>query len=219
MNLPSNTFAANFKTELVKVALISEVISAPKKEGILWIGLHQILQPKWHTYWRYAGDSGLPTRLKWGKIVILEWTNHDCPYVRRQYMTENMQMVQGKAKDMGVVWMSIISSTPETPGYVTRHQANKLTASRQALPTHVVTDQSGIIGKLYGARTTPHMYILDTKGTLVYKGAIDDKPNSWGEIDVGTRNYVLDALGELMAGNRITRAATQPYGCSVKYGS
>ena len=154
-----------------------------------------------------------------GKVVILEWTNHDCPYVRRQYMTGNMQMIQGKAKDMGVVWISIISSAPGTQGYVTRHQANKLTASRQALPTHVVMDPTGVIGKLYGARTTPHMYILDTKGTLVYKGAIDDKPTSWGKIDAGTKNYVLDALSELMAGNRITHAATQPYGCSVKYGS
>ncbi len=154
-----------------------------------------------------------------GKIVILEWTNHDCPYVRRQYMTGNMQMIQGKAKEMGVVWMSIISSAPGTQGYVTQNQANKLTASRQALPTHVVMDPSGVIGKLYGARTTPHMYILDRKGTLVYKGAIDDKPTSWGKIDAGTKNYVLDALSELMAGNRITHAATPPYGCSVKYGS
>ena len=154
-----------------------------------------------------------------GKIVILEWTNHDCPYVRRQYMTGNMQMVQVKAKDMGVVWISIISSAPGTQGHVNRRQANKLTASRKALPSHVVMDPSGVIGKLYGARTTPHMYIVDTKGILVYKGAIDDKPTSWGKIDAGTKNYVLDALSELMAGNRITHAATQPYGCSVKYGS
>ena len=122
-----------------------------------------------------------------GKVVILEWTNHDCPYVSRQYMTGNMQMVQVKAKDMGVVWISIISSAPGTQGHVNRRQANKLTASRKALPTHVVIDPSGVIGKLYGARTTPHMYILDTKGTLVYKGAIDDKPTSWGKIDAGTK--------------------------------
>ena len=154
-----------------------------------------------------------------GKVVILEWTNHDCPYVSRQYMTGNMQMVQGKAKDIGVIWISIISSAPGTQGHVNGHQANKLTSSRNARPTHVVMDPSGVIGKLYGARTTPHMYILDTKGTLVYKGAIDDKPTSWGKIDAGTKNYVLDALSELTAGKRITHAATQPYGCSVKYGS
>ena len=154
-----------------------------------------------------------------GKIVILEWTNHDCPYVRRQYMTGNMQMVQVKARDMGVVWITVISSAPGTQGYVNKRQANKLTSSRKALPSHVVMDPSGVIGKLYGARTTPHMYILDKKGILVYKGAIDDKPTSWGKIDAKTKNYVLDALTELMAGNIITHAATQPYGCSVKYGS
>ena len=154
-----------------------------------------------------------------GKVVILEWTNHDCPYVSRQYMTGNMQMVQGKAKNMGVIWMTVISSAPGTQGYVNRLQANKLTTSRKALPTHVMMDPSGVIGKLYGARTTPHMYILDTKGNLVYKGAIDDKPTSWGKIEAETKNYVLDALGELTAGKRITHAATQPYGCTVKYGS
>ena len=154
-----------------------------------------------------------------GKLVVLEWTNHECPYVKRQYATGNMQMVQRKAKILGVIWISIISSAPGTQGYVSSKEANNLTVSRKANPTNVLLDTTGVIGKLYRARTTPHMYILDKKGILVYKGAIDNDPTSWGGINSNTINYVLDALSELNLGKKITHSATQPYGCSVKYRS
>ena len=154
-----------------------------------------------------------------GKIVVLEWTNHDCPYVRRQYETGNMQMTQTKAQDMGVVWMTVISSAPGTQGHVSSKEANRLTILRKAKPKYVLMDQSGAIGKLYRARTTPHMYVLNKKGVLVYNGAIDDDPTSWGEMKPSAKNYVLQALSELVSGKTITNSATQPYGCSVKYGS
>ena len=154
-----------------------------------------------------------------GKIVVLEWTNHDCPYVRRQYETGNMQMTQTKAKDMGVIWMSVISSAPGTQGHVSSKEANRLTVVRKAKPKYVLMDQSGAIGKLYKARTTPHMYVLNKKGILIYNGAIDDDPTSWGKIKPSAKNYVLQALSELVSGRTITDSTTQPYGCSVKYGS
>ena len=154
-----------------------------------------------------------------GKIVVLEWTNHDCPYVKRQYETGNMQMTQTKAKDMGVIWMSVISSAPGTQGHVSSKEANRLTVVRKAKPKYVLMDQSGAIGKLYRARTTPHMYVLNKKGILIYNGAIDDDPTSWGKIKPSAKNYVLQALTELVSGRTITDSTTQPYGCSVKYGS
>ncbi len=154
-----------------------------------------------------------------GKTIILEWTNHECPYVKRQYETGNMQMVQKKAHNMGVIWISIISSAPGTQGYVSSNRANELTVSRTASPTHVIMDQTGVIGRSYGARTTPHMYIISEAGLLIYMGAIDSDPTSWGEIQADTKNFVLNALGELRAGKKITDPSTLPYGCSVKYGS
>ena len=154
-----------------------------------------------------------------GKIVVLEWTNHDCPYVKRQYETGNMQITQTKAKDMGVIWMSVISSAPGTQGHVSSKEANRLTVLRKAKPKYVLMDQSGAIGKLYRARTTPHMYVLNKKGILIYNGAIDDDPTSWGEIKPSSKNYVLQVLTELSSGRTITNSTTQPYGCSVKYGS
>ena len=154
-----------------------------------------------------------------GKIVVLEWTNHDCPYVRRQYETGNMQITQTKAKDMGVIWMTVISSAPGTQGHVTSKEANRLTDLREANPKYVLMDQSGSIGKLYRARTTPHMYILNKKGILVYNGAIDDNPTSWGKMKPSTKNYVLQSLTEVVSGKIVTDSTTQPYGRSVKYGS
>jgi len=154
-----------------------------------------------------------------GKIVVLEWTNHGCPYVARHYETGNMQQQQKKATADGIVWLSIISSAPGTQGHVDGKAANELTKSRNAAPTRVILDPSGEIGKAYGARTTPHMYIISAEGTLVYKGGIDDNPTSYGDIEKNTKHYVLDALGELKAGKKITKSSSQPYGCSVKYGS
>ena len=109
-----------------------------------------------------------------GQPVILEWTNHECPYVAKHYSESNMQEVQKKAQDEGFVWLSIISSTPGDQGHVDKATANSLTKSRNAYPTHILLDESGEIGMKYGAKTTPHMYMIDSSGVLKYKGAIDD---------------------------------------------
>jgi len=154
-----------------------------------------------------------------GKTVVLEWTNHDCPYVRRHYATGNMQKLQKEATTSDVVWLSVISSAPGRQGHVSGKQANELSVSRKASPTKVILDPNGTIGRQYAARTTPHMYIVNATGTLVYKGGIDDNPTSWGEIEPDTKNYVRLALSEMKAGKKISKASTRPYGCSVKYGS
>src|SRR5215468_12768031 len=108
-----------------------------------------------------------------GKVVVLEWTNHECPYVRKHYESGNMQALQREVTGQGVVWLTIISSAPGTQGYVTAPQADDLTASRKAAPTAVLLDPQGTVGKLYGATNTPHMYVVDKTGQLVYAGAID----------------------------------------------
>ena len=154
-----------------------------------------------------------------GKTVILEWTNHDCPFVARHYETGNMQKHQKKATSEGVIWLSIISSAPGLQGYVDGNGANKLTKARNANPTHVILDPSGKIGNSYSARTTPHMYIIDSTGILIYQGGIDDNPTSYGKIEEDTANYILNALDEIKAGKKLTKSTSQPYGCSVKYGS
>lgn len=152
-----------------------------------------------------------------GKTVVLEWTNHDCPYVRKHYNTGNMQKLQKQATADGVVWLSIISSKPGKQGHVSGAQANKLTWSRNAAPTAVILDETSEIGLLYGAKTTPHMYIIDKTGQLVYMGGIDNN-SSKDEADVaGAKNYVRAALDAIATGNAIEDSVTRPYGCSVKY--
>lgn len=154
-----------------------------------------------------------------GKTVILEWTNHDCPYVRKHYGADNMQALQRRAKADGIVWLSIISSSPGTQGYVDGAEALQIAASRHASPRAIVLDPAGAIGRQYGAVTTPHMYIIDPAGTLVYKGGIDDKPTTRkADIETAT-NYVRAALDELAAGKPVSHPVTRPYGCSVKYSS
>ena len=152
-----------------------------------------------------------------GRTVVLEWTNHDCPYVRRHYDLGNMQALQKEATGAGVVWLSIISSAPGTQGYVMGAEANQLTKKRGAAPTKVVLDPPGTIGRMYGAQVTPHMYIIDGQGTLVYKGGIDDQPAPWGELKKKTRNFVRLALADLKQGAKVRHADTRAYGCTVKY--
>jgi len=152
-----------------------------------------------------------------GKTVVLEWTNHDCPYVRKHYQSGNMQKLQKAAISDGIVWLSIISSAPGKQGHVSGVEANALTSQRNASPSAVILDEKGDIGRLYGAKTTPHMYIIDPKGTLVYMGGIDNIPSSnQADIDRAT-NYVSAALQSLKEGKVITDNVTRPYGCSVKY--
>ena len=152
-----------------------------------------------------------------GKTVILEWTNHDCPYVRKHYDSGNMQRQQRDATGQGVVWLSVISSAPGKQGHVTPAQADALTAQRNAAPSAVILDESGDIGRLYGAKTTPHMYIIDADGNLVYMGGIDSIPSS-NPADIGKAvQYVPAALARMAEGQAIASSVTRPYGCSVKY--
>ena len=152
-----------------------------------------------------------------GTTVILEWTNHDCPYVRKHYDSGNMQRQQQASTDQGAVWLSIISSAPGKQGHVTPAQADALTVKRNAAPSAVILDEKGDIGRLYGAKTTPHMYIIDADGKLAYMGGIDSIASSNpGDIEKATQ-YVPAALAEMMNGKPITSSVTRPYGCSIKY--
>jgi peroxiredoxin len=164
-------------------------------------------------------SSGRPVSLAEhrGSIVVLEWTNHDCPFVRRHYDTGNMQMLQRQARKDGVVWLTIVSSAAGAQGYVTGSEADALTVSRSASPTAVVLDSSGEIGRAYDAKTTPHMFVVDPAGILVYMGAIDDQPRNVGADPARANNYVRAALTAIKSGQRVGNPVTQPYGCSVKY--
>ncbi len=152
-----------------------------------------------------------------GKTVILEWTNDGCPYVKKHYGAGNMQKIQKDLTAEGAVWLSIISSAPGKQGHVDGKGANALTASSGAAPTAVLLDPTGKVGKLYEAQTTPHMYVIDGKGTLRYMGAIDDQPNTDTSKIASARNYVREAFAAVKAGKQVEATATDPYGCSVKY--
>lgn len=154
-----------------------------------------------------------------GKIVVLEWTNSGCPFVRKHYGSGNMQKLQKEATAEGVVWLTVVSSAPGNQGYVTGQEADELTSSRSAAPTAVLLDPAGNLGHLYGARTTPHMFVIDPKGTLVYNGAIDSIASSDPADISKADNYVMDAIGAVKEGKAVSHPATPPYGCSVKYSS
>lgn len=152
-----------------------------------------------------------------GKTVVLEWTNHDCPYVRKHYGAGNMQKLQADAAKDGVVWLSVISSESGSEGHVSPAEADKLTASRNAAPAHVLIDEKSKIARAYDARTTPHMYVVDPQGKLVFMGGIDDKPNT-NKADIPTaKNYVRLALDAVKAGRPVETPIARPYGCSIKY--
>ncbi len=152
-----------------------------------------------------------------GQPVILEWTNHECPYVRKHYISGNMQKTQRATTEAGAVWISIISSAPGEQGHVSAEQAQRLTTERGVYADHVVLDPEGVIGRLYEAKTTPHMFLIDQSGVLKYQGAIDDKPSANPRSLDGATNHVLGAWSEFVDGEEINLAQTKPYGCSVKY--
>jgi hypothetical protein len=154
-----------------------------------------------------------------GRTVVLEWTNHDCPYVRKHYDGNNMQMLQKKWTAQDVVWLTLISSAPGTQGYVSGEEANKLTLARGAAPSNVLLDPSGDVGRAYAAQTTPHMYVIKGDGTLAYMGGIDDKPTTRLEDLKTAKNFVGAALTELAQGKPVSITTARPYGCSVKYSS
>ena len=166
-----------------------------------------------------AATTGMDVSLadQRGKIVVLEWTNHDCPYVRKHYESGNMQSLQKEITAQGVVWLTLISSSPGTQGYVTAKQADELTMSRKASPTAVLLDPTGVVGKSYRATNTPHMYLIDKAGLLVYAGAIDDRPTTRRADIQGAHNYVRAALEDMTAGRAVQAPVTRAYGCTVKY--
>lgn len=153
-----------------------------------------------------------------GKHVVLEWTNFGCPFVKKYYSKGDMQQLQHAAAKDGVVWITINSSAKGMEGHLADDAAAKQALTeRKASPAHFVRDETGAIGKPYAAKTTPHMYVIDTKGTLVYQGAIDSKPSAAQSDIANATNYVSQALAELKAGKPVSVPSTQPYGCSVKY--
>jgi peroxiredoxin len=152
-----------------------------------------------------------------GKYVVLEWHNQGCPFTRKHYVSGNMQALQKEWTEKGVVWFTVISSAPGSQGYVTADQENDYLAKMHAAPTAALLDPDGKVGRLYNARTTPDMFIIDPHGKLIYSGAIDNRPTpDVGDIQ-GADNYVSDALTTAMAGKPVAMPYTRAYGCSVKY--
>jgi peroxiredoxin len=152
-----------------------------------------------------------------GKYVVLEWHNQGCPYTRKHYLSGNMQNLQKEWTAKGVVWFTVISSAPGTQGYVTPPKENAYLAQMHAEPTAVLLDAEGKVGRLYNAKTTPQMFVIDPQGKVVYAGAIDDKPTPDADDIRGADNYVTDALTAAMAGKPIATSYTRSYGCSIKY--
>lgn len=154
-----------------------------------------------------------------GKHVVLEWVNPGCPFVQKHYNSGNMPVTQKDAVAKGVVWLSVSSTAKDTSDYKSPAELGAWQKSVSAVPTATLMDTDGKVGKAYGARTTPHMYIVDPQGKLIYAGAIDSKPSANpADIKVAT-NYVGQALNEALAGKPVSQASTTPYGCSVKYAS
>jgi hypothetical protein len=154
-----------------------------------------------------------------GKTVILEWNNPGCPFVQKHYQSGNMQKTQAAAVARGAVWLTVNSGAPGKQGYMRGPEAQKFVADQRARPSAYLLDPQGLIGKGFGARTTPHLYIIDGQGRLAYKGGIDDKPSADKEDIATARNHVLAALAEMRAGKPVSIAETRPYGCTVKYAS
>ncbi|TXI20833.1 MAG: redoxin domain-containing protein [Roseateles sp.] len=154
-----------------------------------------------------------------GKTVVLEWTNHDCPYVRKHYDSGNMQAQQKVATAQGVVWVQVISSAPGQQGFVDGATALKLNADRGAAASATLLDPKGELGRLYGAQTTPHLFVIRPDGQLAYKGGIDSIASASKDDIAKAEPYLKLALADVAAGRKVEKASTRPYGCSVKYAS
>ncbi|MFV0336715.1 MAG: thioredoxin family protein [Chthoniobacterales bacterium] len=152
-----------------------------------------------------------------GKTVVLEWVNYGCPFVKKHYGAGNMQALQKKAAEDGVVWLSICSSAPEKQGHMTAEDAVAKNKEVGNVAAAYLLDEDGKVGKTYGATRTPEMFIVNEEGILVYHGAIDDKPTAKSEDIEGATNYVTVALGEIAEGKPVSNGTTTPYGCGVKY--
>jgi peroxiredoxin len=163
-----------------------------------------------------AGEKVRLRDLK-GNIVVLEWNNPGCPFVKKHYGSGNMQELQAYAAKQGVTWLTINSSAEGKQGNLTPVEATEFVAEQKAKVNNYILDYDGSIGKLYGAKTTPHMFVIDKNGALAYSGAIDDKTSPDPETVKSAHNYVKAAIDSLVAGKKVDVATTQPYGCFVKY--
>jgi len=152
-----------------------------------------------------------------GKYVVLEWVNYDCPFVRKHYRSGNMQELQKHATGEGVVWLSICSSAPGKQGHFEGSELTERIADEKATPTAYLIDSDGKVGRMYDAKTTPHMFVVNPEGTLIYAGAIDNTPSTDKEDIPKSTNYVMQVLDESTAGKPLSVKGSKPYGCSVKY--
>jgi peroxiredoxin len=152
-----------------------------------------------------------------GKFVVLEWANQGCPYDRKHYLSGNMENLQKEWTAKGVIWLSVISSAPGEQGYVTPSEENAYLKTMHAAPTAALLDPTSAIARLYQAKTTPHIFVIDPTGKLIYQGAIDNKPTTDQADLKGAQNYLNDALNAAIAGKPVAVESTRPYGCSVKY--
>jgi alkyl hydroperoxide reductase subunit AhpC len=204
VKVPTLTIAAVFMS---MIGVLAVAAGAPLQIG----------QPAPDFTARDSKGSSLSLSQFRGKTVVLEWTNADCPYTHKHYASGNMQSIQALAQKNGVVWLTVISSAPGKQGYVNGPAADALSQSRGAVPTAVLLDPSGTLGRLYGAKTTPHMFVIDKNGALQYMGGID----SIATADVGdiahAEPYLKEAMLAVEQGNPVAHAVTTPYGCSVKY--
>src|SRR2546430_4912909 len=153
-----------------------------------------------------------------GEFVVLEWHNHGCPYTQKHYESGNMQRLQKEWTGKGVVWFTVISSAQGQQGYVTAQQENDYLKQMKASPTAALLDPQGDVGRIYSAKTTPPMFVINPAGVLIYDGAIDDKPTTEQSDIAGAKNYDSQALEEAAAGSQVSTPTSRPYGCSVKYG-
>lgn len=154
-----------------------------------------------------------------GKTVVLEWTNHECPFVVKHYESGNIPKLQKSAAAQGIVWLQVISSASGKQGHVDGETARKLNEERGATPSNTVFDPNGSIGKLYNATNTPQFFIINPQGILVYKGGIDSIPSTDKADIVKAENYISAALADLAVGRKVAKSNTRPYGCTVKYAS
>jgi len=152
-----------------------------------------------------------------GKWVVLEWVNPGCPYVQKHYVSKNMQALQKDSGGRGVVWLAVNSTNPSHQDYMSNEKLSGYLKANNAAPAAYLVDADGSMGRAYGAKTTPHMYVIDRDGKLLYNGAIDDKRGTNPEEIKSAKNYVVSALGELKDGKPVSTPTSAPYGCSVKY--
>ena len=152
-----------------------------------------------------------------GKFVVLEWLNHGCPFVVKHYSSGNMQKLQKEFTGKDVVWLSIASSAPGKQGHMSPEETNKVKEEKGSAATAVLLDEDGTVGRLYDAKVTPALYVINPEGTLIYMGAIDDKKSTDAADIAGAKNYVKQALDEAMANKAVSEPTTAAYGCGIKY--